>query len=135
MHYMAQPLSFRWRPEFIAEIDDARGDIPRSAFVRRAVEDSLPTSGTLDVVQRLNAWEVDVLSALREALEERERLQGDSARIDQRIDSLVAAAREIRVSWQSIGKVLGMSKQAAWERYGKTDPHPLRGRPPEEDER
>jgi hypothetical protein len=135
MHYMAQPLSFRWSPEFIAEIDDARGDIPRSAFVRRAVEDSLPTSGTLDVVQRLNAWEVDVLSALREALEERERLQGDSARIDQRIDSLVAAAREIRVSWQSIGKVLGMSKQAAWERYGKTDPHPLRGRPPEEDER
>ena len=100
----------------LREIDDARGDVPRSTFVRRAVEESLPASGTLDVMQRLNYWEVDVLSAIREALEERERLQGETARIDRRIDSLVAAAREIRASWQSIGKMLGMSKQAAWER-------------------
>jgi hypothetical protein len=39
MLYMPpQPLSFRWDPEFVARIDDARGDVPRSKFVRRAVE-------------------------------------------------------------------------------------------------
>ena len=32
------PLSFRWDRAFIAEIDRVRGDVPRSAFVRRAVE-------------------------------------------------------------------------------------------------
>jgi hypothetical protein len=33
-----QPLSFRWDREFVARIDEARGDIPRSVFVRRCVE-------------------------------------------------------------------------------------------------
>jgi hypothetical protein len=32
------PLSLRWDKAFIAEIDRARGDVPRSTFVRRAVE-------------------------------------------------------------------------------------------------
>jgi hypothetical protein len=42
MLYMPpQPLSFRWDPEFVARIDDARGDVPRSKFVRRAVEAAL----------------------------------------------------------------------------------------------
>lgn len=36
------PLSFRWPAEFVARIDAARGDVPRSAFVRRAVERVLP---------------------------------------------------------------------------------------------
>jgi hypothetical protein len=41
MHYMSQPLSFRWDKAFIERIDDARGLIPRSAFVRDAVERKL----------------------------------------------------------------------------------------------
>jgi hypothetical protein len=41
MHYMAQPLSFRWDEEFVARIDLVRGDVPRSVFVRRAVEVAL----------------------------------------------------------------------------------------------
>lgn len=41
MHYMALPVSFRWDDEFVARIDEARGDVPRSAFVRRAVEQAL----------------------------------------------------------------------------------------------
>jgi hypothetical protein len=39
---LQQPLSFRWPAEFVARIDAARGDVPRSAFVRRAVERVLP---------------------------------------------------------------------------------------------
>lgn len=31
------PVSFRWSEDFVAEIDAARGDVPRSAFVRSAV--------------------------------------------------------------------------------------------------
>lgn len=38
MHYMSQPLSFRWDEEFVARIDEARGLIPRSTFIRAAVE-------------------------------------------------------------------------------------------------
>ena len=60
-----------------------------------------------------------VLSGLREAHEERER----SERL---IESLVAAAREYGASWTSIGQVLGVTKQAAWERYGRSDPHSVR---------
>lgn len=42
MRYMAiQPLSFRWPDEFVAAIDKARGDVPRTAYVRRAVEAAL----------------------------------------------------------------------------------------------
>lgn len=37
----AQPLSFRWAPEFIARIDAARGEMPRSAFVRQCVEERM----------------------------------------------------------------------------------------------
>lgn len=38
MHYMAQPISFRWDEDYIARIDAARGDMKRSAFVRAAVD-------------------------------------------------------------------------------------------------
>lgn len=35
---MADPLSFRWPPEFIAEVDRRRGSVPRSAYVRESLE-------------------------------------------------------------------------------------------------
>jgi hypothetical protein len=37
----SQPLSFRWDAEFVARIDQVRGLVPRSTFVRAAVEDAL----------------------------------------------------------------------------------------------
>ena len=69
----------------------------------------------------------NVLSGLREA---HEALRRDEQEVVRR----VAAAREHGISWQSIGQVLGISKQAAWERFGKADPHPARNRPPSEDD-
>jgi hypothetical protein len=41
MHGMVSPVSFRWPTELVARIDLARGDVPRSAWVRRAVEQAL----------------------------------------------------------------------------------------------
>jgi hypothetical protein len=41
MHYMALPISFRWDKEFIDQIDAMRGAVPRSAFVRAAIEQAL----------------------------------------------------------------------------------------------
>lgn len=38
MRYMARPVSFRWDESLVGRIDAARGDVPRSVFVRRAVE-------------------------------------------------------------------------------------------------
>jgi uncharacterized protein with PIN domain len=74
----------------------------------------------------LKMQQQNVLAGLRESHEQ-------IRRSEDKISRLVAAAREMGVSWQSIGSVLGVSKQAAWERYGKNDPHPARNRPPEED--
>lgn len=46
-----QPLSFRWEAEFVARIDRARGLVPRSTFVRAAVEDALAEhEGTVSAV-------------------------------------------------------------------------------------
>lgn len=36
-----RPVSFRWEEEFIARVDGARGEMPRSAFVRQCVEERM----------------------------------------------------------------------------------------------
>jgi metal-responsive CopG/Arc/MetJ family transcriptional regulator len=45
---MAKPINFRWDEEFVAALDEARGDVSRSLFVRRAIEAAIhvPTSLT-----------------------------------------------------------------------------------------
>ena len=45
----------------------------------------------------------------------------DHARIA--LDEAVAAARADGASWQAIGQVLGMSRQAVFKRFGRPDPH------------
>jgi hypothetical protein len=35
---MADPLSFRWSPEFLALVDERRGAVSRSAYVRESLE-------------------------------------------------------------------------------------------------
>lgn len=60
----------------------------------------------------------NIISGLREAHLERERLRGETRRVEERVASLVAVARAYGISWQQIGAVLETSKQAAWERYG-----------------
>ncbi len=54
------------------------------------------------------------LDALRLAFERR-------AADERRIKDLVLAARQAGASWQMIGSALGMTKQAAWERYRHED--------------
>lgn len=52
MHYMALPVSFRWDEEFVARIDVARGDVPRSTFVRRAIERQITGQGLMPRVSQ-----------------------------------------------------------------------------------
>jgi len=47
---MALPISFRWDDAFVHRLDAARGDVPRSAFVRKAVEAAL--SGSKQMMER-----------------------------------------------------------------------------------
>ena len=87
----------------------------------------LDESGILDpMVDSLRTQQRNVLAGLGEAHEEIQRNE-------EKVRRLVAAARGYGISWQEIGSVLGVSKQAAWERFGKNDPHPVRNRPPTED--
>lgn len=41
MHYTPRPLSFRWDEDFVAKIDEARGPVKRSPFVREMIERGL----------------------------------------------------------------------------------------------
>ena len=59
-----------------------------------------------------NSQQQNVLSGLREA---HETLRRDEQEVARR----VAAAREYGISWQSIGQVLGISKQAAHQRFAR----------------
>jgi hypothetical protein len=79
-------------------------------------------SSSLDAMKQGSDFqEVDILSALREENEKRQDALGEAHRIDERIASLVEAAREYGVSWQNIGAALGTSRQSAWERFGELD--------------
>jgi len=49
---MALPVSFRWDDEFVATIDAARGSVPRSAFVRAAVEAMLSAANGHAIIER-----------------------------------------------------------------------------------
>jgi hypothetical protein len=43
------------------------------------------------------------------------------ARVDDKIEQVVRACRDRQKSWTHIGQALGVSKQAAWERYSGED--------------
>jgi hypothetical protein len=48
-------------------------------------------------------------------------LADGAAKVDDKIDELVAHCRASGKSWTAIGQALGMSKQAAWEKYSGED--------------
>jgi hypothetical protein len=60
----------------------------------------------------VGAWERDPLEDVR-----------DACRVDVAIEKLlyrsVNAAREAGFSWAEIGRTMGVSKQAAWERFSQ----------------
>ena len=49
------------------------------------------------------------------------RVQAVVAQVDAAVHERVAILRERGVSWTSIGQALGVSKQAAWERFSGED--------------
>jgi hypothetical protein len=57
-------------------------------------------------------WESEPLDGLREA-------RRVSAALDKLTRESVARAREAGHSWTQIGEALGVTKQTAWERYGR----------------
>lgn len=82
--------------------------------------DSTPLPTRLDLaadVERHTAGLRDMLAAgdLLAALEHADWIEHDAAAIRR---SLVATAREAGYSWAVIARVLGVSRQAAHERYG-----------------
>jgi len=45
-----------------------------------------------------------------------------AVRIEQELIEAVGAARESGASWSALGKALGVSESAAWQRFEKTIP-------------
>lgn len=45
-------------------------------------------------------------------------LVGDRARVEEQIQDGVQVARDLGMTWAMVGLALGVSTQAAWERYG-----------------
>ena len=68
----------------------------------------VPTEGSADWTKRSDE---DLLVNLPRA---QSALQGTASVLQQQIDEL----RRREVSWQKIGEALGVSRQAAWERFG-----------------
>ncbi|WP_249021040.1 hypothetical protein [Conexibacter sp. S30A1] len=62
----------------------------------------------------MTATESDTLAALRRAREQLDNTQTA-------ISALVAEARAQGASWQGIGDALGITRQSAWERFGKRE--------------
>jgi hypothetical protein len=55
---MAVPVSFRWDEEFVRRLDEARGLVPRSAFVRAAVDRAIgEDEGSRRLVEMMQARE------------------------------------------------------------------------------
>jgi len=62
----------------------------------------------------MTAIESDALADLRRARETLDNAQTA-------ISALVAEARAQGASWQGIGDALGITRQSAWERFGKRE--------------
>ena len=49
-------------------------------------------------------------------------LYSEKLDVENAITNAVARARKLGLSWETIGRELNMSKQAAWERWRQLDP-------------
>lgn len=63
-----------------------------------------------------------------ELLETLPRIVGTSEQVDQFLHDWVDLIRERGISWQHIGLALGVSRQAAWERFSRHRPKSTRAR-------
>ena len=63
MSLPARPVSFRWDEAFVQRLDKACGDVPRSRFVRRAIEAAMrspePEQRTQPLTPEIAAFESD----------------------------------------------------------------------------
>jgi hypothetical protein len=66
-------------------------------------------------LQMAGNWEGDPLEGVRECC----RL---ATAVEKALREEVRLARQAGHSWAEIGRILGVTKQAAWERFGKEDP-------------
>jgi len=66
-----QVVTVRWDEEFVAKVDGARGEVPRSEWIRAAVESVL----TPDADRAQLRWPRDVLEAV-------DRVRGDRSADD-----------------------------------------------------
>jgi hypothetical protein len=69
-------------------------------------------------VSRVDVMDVDELTFIVSGLESLKRLRAASEKRDSRVDEWVRELRSRGVSWNAIGTALGISKQAAAQKFG-----------------
>jgi len=67
----------------------------------------VPVKVTLGIEGDVDGNPLEVISGITEG----------TAMLDRQLRDSVAQARKQGVSWEQIGKALGVSRQAAWERF------------------
>jgi hypothetical protein len=81
-------------------------------------ENPVPTPGAENPVPPPGAWknlpDDELLAGL-------ERIQAVGSQVDAAVHDYVDTLRDRGISWTRIGEALGVSKQAAWERFSGED--------------
>ena len=121
---MDEMVKERAYPRTVDELPDWGRDLPGFAVIAPMLRDAAPRGSK-------GPWGVDVklpsASEMRRAAADVDplvwlvTLAYAAARIDDKLGEVVRTCRANGSSWTQIGQALGMSKQAAWERFSGED--------------
>ena len=121
-----QPPSLIDPPEWLTELDGfemfrvQRTDHGWTAFPE-GVDENVEFPGGTWRVALVMPVDLSITAGVVDPLVLLVALADGAAKVDDKIEELVALCRSTGKSWTQIGQALGMTKQSAWERFSGED--------------